>query len=224
MSVEDGFAFETHCHSYVSDGVGSPELLVRIAASRGIRILSVTDHNTFRGSILAWRASRALGLGVTVVYGAEVLTNWGDVLVYCIEPLGEPLPTSLEELRDKAIEGNCVLVAPHPFHPFMPSVGLRLVNGASFFDAVEVWNGKSIPIFNVPALLYARRLGKPGVSGSDAHVPSAIGETPTIVYANPDKPEDVLEAIRKGRANPTIRLASLKSIIEDVAWSIFRRL
>lgn len=62
MSVEGGLVFETHSHSYVSDGAGSPELLVRVAASKGIRVLAVTDHDTFRGSILAWRASKALDL------------------------------------------------------------------------------------------------------------------------------------------------------------------
>ena len=223
MSVEGGLVFETHCHSYVSDGAGSPEMLVRVAASRGIRVLAVTDHDTFRGSILAWRASKALGLGVSVIYGSEVLTEWGDVLVYCLEPLREPLPRRVEDLRDLADSSNCILVAPHPFHPFMPSVGFRMINGSRFFDAVEVWNGKSIPVFNIPAIVYAKRIGKPAISGSDAHVPSAVGETPTIVYSRTEKPEDVLEAVRRGLTKPTVRIASLKSIVEDIAWSIYRR-
>ncbi|MFZ8790134.1 MAG: PHP-associated domain-containing protein [Acidilobaceae archaeon] len=224
MSVEEGFVFEGHCHSYVSDGASSPELLVRVAVSRGVRVLSITDHDTFRGSILAWRVSRALDLGLTVVYGAEVLTDWGDVLIYCLEPLREPLPVEFGELRDLAGSNNCVLIAPHPFHPFIPSVRLRLVDGARFFDAVEVWNGKSIPVFNIPAIVYARRLGKPAVSGSDAHVPSAVGETPTIVYSSTEKPEDVLEAIRRGLTRPVIKIASMKSIVEDIAWSVYRRI
>jgi len=221
--LKDGFVFETHCHSYVSDGVSSPELLVRIAFKRGVNVLSVTDHDTFKGSILAWRASRVLGLDVTVIFGVEVLTSWGDVLVYCCEPLGEPLPKVIEELWDLASNSNCILTAPHPFHPFMPSVGLKLVSGARFFNAIEVWNGKSIPVFNIPAIIYAKRLGKPSVSGSDAHVPSAIGDTPTIVYARSSKPEDILEALRRGYVRPTIKMFNMKAFIDDMAWSIYRR-
>jgi predicted metal-dependent phosphoesterase TrpH len=224
LNAGDGFVFETHCHSYVSDGAASPELLVRVASSRGVRILSVTDHDTFRGSTLAWRASRALGLDVTVVYGAEVSTTWGDVLVYCLEPMREPLPVDVWELRDEAVKHNCVIAAPHPFHPFMPSVGFRLLRNGGLFDAIEVWNGKSIPVFNIPAIIYARRYGKPAFSGSDAHVPSAVGETPSIVYSKTEKPEDVLEALRRGLVKPTVKLMSLRALVEDIAWSVYRRI
>ena len=218
-----GLLFETHCHSYVSDGVGSPELLVRIAASKGIRVISVTDHDTFRGSVLAWRAARYLGLDVLVIYGAEVLTNWGDILVYCLEPLRDPLPYNALELRDLASSNNCLLVAPHPFQPLLPSVGRMLVREPRVFDAVEVWNGKSIPVTNIPAILYAKKLGKPAISGSDAHVPSAVGVSPTVLE-HAEKPEEVLEAMRKGLVKPKIGIPSLRTLLEDIAWSIYRRI
>jgi len=218
-----GYVFETHCHSYVSDGAGSPELLVRVAARRGIQVLSVTDHDTFMGSVLASRASKLLNAGVTIIYGAEVLTNWGDILVYCPEPISDPIPPDFMELRDKAKAYNCLLVAPHPFQPLMPSVGRRILESPHLFDGVEVWNGKSIPAFNIPALIYSRRLGIPTLSGSDAHTPSAIGVSPSIVFSSSVKPEDVLEAVGKGLVRPSVRAPSLKALVEDIAWSIRRR-
>lgn len=214
--------FETHCHSYVSDGVGSPELLVKLAVRRGIKVLSLTDHDTFRGSVLASRVSQALGVDIIIVYGAEVLTSWGDILVYCSEPLREPLPRDPMVLRDLANDNNCVLIAPHPFQPLMPSVGLR-IREQGFFDGVEVWNAKSPSMFNIPAIIYARRLGKPGLSGSDAHVPSALGLAPTKLNSDVVNVDDVLEAIRRGHVKPTISLPKLRSILEDIAWSLYRR-
>jgi hypothetical protein len=51
-----------------------------------------------------------------------------------------------------------------------------------------------------------------------------VGETPTIVYSSTEKPEDVLEAIRRGLTRPVIKIASMKSIVEDIAWSVYRRI
>ncbi len=214
--------FEPHCHSYVSDGVSSPEGLVRRARLRGVDVLAVTDHDTFRGSLLASRVSQLYD--VIVVFGAEVSTVWGDVLVFCPEPLGEPLPRDVFVLRDEASRNNCVLVAAHPFHvPIMPSVGVMLLRFPSVFDAVEVWNAKGLPVFNIPAIMAARRFGKPGVSGSDCHVPSALGVAPTLVEPVGGGVDGVVEAIVKGRVVPTVGFMGFRAVLEDLAWSIYRR-
>ena len=82
---------ELHSHSSVSDGVLDPLDLLRLAKRRGCLGVAITDHDTLEGSLRALKASRLLGLGVTVIVGVEVRTTWGDVLVLCPHvPAGEP--------------------------------------------------------------------------------------------------------------------------------------
>ena len=61
---------EFHTHSNMSDGLESPEKLVRRAKRAGIRILSLTDHDTVAG--LSRAEAEAKRLGVEFVPGIEL--------------------------------------------------------------------------------------------------------------------------------------------------------
>lgn len=61
---------ELHTHSNMSDGLESPEKLVRRAKRAGIRILSLTDHDTVAG--LSRAEAEAKRLGVEFVPGIEL--------------------------------------------------------------------------------------------------------------------------------------------------------
>lgn len=53
---------DLHTHSTASDGTDSPGALVRLAHSRGLEALALTDHDTVAGLAEAEAESRALGL------------------------------------------------------------------------------------------------------------------------------------------------------------------
>ncbi|MEB3825160.1 MAG: PHP domain-containing protein [Desulfurococcales archaeon] len=222
--MDEGYTVETHCHTTSSDGRDTPEAVVLEAKRKNIDFLAVTDHNTFRGSILAERAARIHGLEKPVIiHGNEVRTDKGDVVILCSKPLSE-VPTGVEELRETANENNCIMIAVHPYSIVEPSVGDLIKGKPSLFDAIEVWNAKNIPLLNIKAWKTAEKLGKPATAGSDAHVKEAIAAAYTIVYAgNPDV-EYVLEAIRKGETRPVKGVPGLKALIRQVTWSIIRRL
>lgn len=215
--------FELHAHTTVSDGASSPLRAVLEAKRKGLAGIFITDHDTFRGSIQASKAARIKGLEIAVGYGAELVVGGGHVIVACPEPPPEdPRPgVSLGELRDWSSGNNCVLIGAHPFHVYVGATYRLLYRSPSMFDAVEVWNAKGLPVLNLPAIQLARRLGLPGVSGSDAHVPSMIGTSPTLVEAS-ESLEEVLDSIRKGKCKPTLRLPSPRAILEDMAWSIYK--
>ena len=88
-----------HSHTRESDGALSPEELVAMMRARGVRIFSITDHDTMRayGQFVADFA--------TVIPGIEINTTWEDnevhVLGYGV-PLGEdtPLAKLLAENRE----------------------------------------------------------------------------------------------------------------------------
>lgn len=216
------FKAELHMHTVASDGAMSPEEAVRLASRIGLCCLSVTDHDTFRGSSLADRISRVLG-GPLVIHGAEVRTEYGDVLVYCSSP-HEDFPRSLHELRDWASSKNCLLVAAHPFHPGRSSVGLRLGETLHLFNALEVWNSRGIPFLNLPAIVVAERYNIPATSGSDAHVPQELGTSPVILPDMPRGRDDVLEWISKGLVRPSYSMFRVRALPYILAWSIARRL
>jgi predicted metal-dependent phosphoesterase TrpH len=61
---------DLHLHTTASDGALSPAMLVARAASAGIAVLSVTDHDTVAGLAEAREAAGRLGL--TLVSGIEI--------------------------------------------------------------------------------------------------------------------------------------------------------
>ncbi len=69
----DSSTVDLHTHSNYSDGLLAPAALVVEAASRGIRVLGLTDHDTVAGISEAHEAGARLG--VEVVSGVELSTS-----------------------------------------------------------------------------------------------------------------------------------------------------
>ncbi|MEM8487396.1 MAG: PHP domain-containing protein [Bacteroidota bacterium] len=61
---------DMHTHTTCSDGVLSPEALVEKAASRGLELLAITDHDTIDGIVPAMAAAKETG--VTIMPGVEL--------------------------------------------------------------------------------------------------------------------------------------------------------
>lgn len=65
---------DLHSHSDCSDGALSPVALIERAASRGVRALALTDHDTLDGLAEAHAAARARG--IELVPGVEISVTW----------------------------------------------------------------------------------------------------------------------------------------------------
>ena len=120
---------------------------------------------------------------------------------------------SVEEALDLARDNEYVAVLAHPFSrlgiaPY-PVVGMPHV--LRRFDLVEVINGKSLMLSNRRAMGLARRVGKPGVAGSDAHVAASVGVVRTALPSleNPGGWRDVVEELRHGRVEARGRTSIL---------------
>ena len=74
--------YDLHCHSTASDGILSPETLVSRAKSQGVTHLALTDHDTTDGLSLA--KSAGLSLGVNVIPGIELSTQWSGINVHIV--------------------------------------------------------------------------------------------------------------------------------------------
>jgi predicted metal-dependent phosphoesterase TrpH len=91
-----------HLHSTASDGVHTPTWVMETAASRGVRTLALTDHDTTEG--LAEARTAADRLGLRLVPGLEVSTDLGKadvhLLGFGIDVAARPLQEFLKWQRD----------------------------------------------------------------------------------------------------------------------------
>lgn len=162
---------DMHIHSNVSDGNASPKEIVQEAYYKGLNLISITDHDTFLGSMIAQKYSR--DYDIIIMPGAEIATDNGDILVYCIKPLNI-IPRTLELLIKVAKENNCILVPAHPFDENRNSIGDLIFEYQ--WDAIEVYNLNTPYKANEKAKRAAQILGVLGVGNSDAHRLEDIGK------------------------------------------------
>ncbi len=97
---------DLHMHTTASDGRCSPETLVQQAFDKGIRTMSVTDHDTMAAVPRAAEAARTLGM--TFIPGIEITSVHGGrdvhVLAYFLPELSNDLRQLLAEQRKNRTE------------------------------------------------------------------------------------------------------------------------
>jgi len=91
---------DLHLHSTASDGRLDPAALVRHAATCGVRVLALTDHDTTAGLDAAAAEAAALGLGF--VPGIELSSEWRGRAIHVvglgIDPAAPSLASALRDL------------------------------------------------------------------------------------------------------------------------------
>jgi len=184
---------DLHSHSrYSPDSKLDPVEIVKVARSRGLDGIAITDHNAVDGALRAWEYGRDAGL--TIIRGTEVSSAEGHVLAYGIhETITRDL--SPRETVERIVALGGVAVAAHPFR-FWSGLGEEETVGASF-AAYEVKNARTLRRGNDRARALAASRGVAGVGGSDAHFVEEIGRAVTVVE-DATSEREVIEAIRRG--------------------------
>lgn len=95
-------AIDLHVHSSVSDGTDTPTSLVLAAREAGLKVIGLTDHDTFDG--LAEAAAAGNRIGVEVLPGLEMSCGRDGVSVHLVaygcDPSYAPLAEELAKIRD----------------------------------------------------------------------------------------------------------------------------
>jgi predicted metal-dependent phosphoesterase TrpH len=102
--------YDLHAHSTASDGFYSPTDLVQRAATAGVKVLSLTDHDTTAGLPEADLAAQIAG--IRVIPGVEVSVTWEKKTLHVvglnIDADHAPLQAGLSQLQrlrtDRALE------------------------------------------------------------------------------------------------------------------------
>ncbi len=74
--------YDLHSHSTYSDGLLTPDAVVRRAALRGVDVFALTDHDDTGG--LAEASAAAQDAGITLIPGAELSVSWESHTVHVI--------------------------------------------------------------------------------------------------------------------------------------------
>ena len=95
-----------HCHSTVSDGLLSPEAVVRRAKANGVDRLSLTDHDDTSGLAIAKRIADEVGIGF--VNGVEISIEWEGTPIHIvglgIDPDAVAIKQGLAEVRGGRVD------------------------------------------------------------------------------------------------------------------------
>lgn len=207
--------FDLHIHTYYSKcGVDSPKTMVKMAISKKLDGIAITDHNTTVGALQAMKNNQEL----TVIPGIEVSTRDGEILGLGITqrlPEGKSAQETIDLIRDR----GGIAVIPHPYDLLRSSIGfgIRMLK----FDAIEVYNSNLVlPLANRLAKKAAEKEGYSTIAGSDAHIATAVGNAYTII--DETDIEDVLEAIRKNQTKVYGRQTRVMTKIRRKVLSMLR--
>ena len=98
-------AVDLHLHSTASDGRLDPSALVAHVAARGVRLMSLTDHDTIAG--LAEASAAADAAGITCVTGIELSAVWRGrgihILGYDFDPEAPAMGAMLAGQHDRRL-------------------------------------------------------------------------------------------------------------------------
>ena len=209
---------DLHLHTnYSLDAKTTLEEAVRYAKKNQLDGIAVTDHDTVEG---ARRIAKEQDL--LIIPGIEVSSQHGHILGLNItEPIQPKLGVAETAERIQLLGGLAVIAHPAVI---IKGLGAR-IDTSSRIDAIEVINAAAIPFYLsiYSSRRLALRLRLPQTAGSDSHYPNEIGSAYTIVDADPN-PDDVMEAIRKGRTEPRGKPISWMNRLERGTETVRRKL
>ena len=101
------FEVDLHMHTIHSDGRLTPTELIDLVASRGLKVVAITDHDSTEGLGEAFQAA-AKYPGLTLIPGVEMSTDTSDsevhVLAYYVDPNDHAFQQSLAGFRDARLD------------------------------------------------------------------------------------------------------------------------
>jgi predicted metal-dependent phosphoesterase TrpH len=190
----DMIKLDMHIHSkYSDDGLGTPNEIIKSLQNKGINGMSITDHNTLKGSLNALSIAPKDFLVIT---GMEISTKDGHLLAYNIK---KEIPKNLpvEETVDKIIDSGGIAVPPHLYRNMSGIKEKKLNKLLGKISTIEVFNSCSVPQSNLKTSMLAKKIGFGGTGGSDSHMPNYAGYAFTVVDIQEPNRDEVIEQIIK---------------------------
>ncbi len=182
--------YDLHIHSkYSSDGVLSPEKIIKTAIKKGLDGVAITDHNTIKGGL---KAKEYNTKNFKVIVGSEIMTNRGEIIGLFLEEEIEKRRNFRDIIADIKDQDGIVIV-PHPFDELRHGSFQPTEDDVKFIDCVEGFNSRCIfKKYNDRASEFGKRHNLVITAGSDTHFANEIGNAGIIVDN-----EDVRDALTR---------------------------
>ncbi|HDO19513.1 MAG TPA: PHP domain-containing protein [Thermoplasmatales archaeon] len=196
LNNRDLLKIDLHIHScYSEDATGTPKEIIKVLKKKGLNGACITDHNTVKGSLEALKEKVE---DFVIIPGVEISTLEGHILAIGVKD-DIPRDKSVEETVDMILDAGGVPVVPHLFRKMS---GIKRKNLELIIDkinAIEVFNGCSLPKTNIRVSKIAREFNLGGTGGSDAHQLEYVGYGYTIIDNNDYDVDTILTEIEKRR-------------------------
>ena len=201
----------------------SPKELIDIMASMNFDVISISHHDDRRHNdeLLNYAKSR----GILLVSAIEKTIEKKHVLII-------NAPDNLENIKKlsdlKTIPKNILIVAAHPFYWLFRSLKKNLLKYKDSFDAVEYTSMYFFFFnrFNKKAEVFCKKYGKPMIGNSDGHYLFQLGQTYSLIYAEPNF-DSIREAIKNGnieiKTSPIPFLFPISSVIFEKTRMLIKR-
>jgi len=186
------YSGDLHVHSGYSDGSSTPVGMALEAMYCGMDFVTLTDHNTVDGALVAGKLFQACGVDFPVVPGEEVTMSWAHMNAY---PLRKLIPANLSPyatIRAAHMQG-AVIQWNHPGSNF--DWAWYLAHGE------QAMRGTGLDAWEHPMSQYGQWKAEgrlpPLVGSTDTHDATYGQSERTLILAPGPAADDVAEAVRR---------------------------
>ncbi|GAB4347781.1 MAG: hypothetical protein Kow0099_30020 [Candidatus Abyssubacteria bacterium] len=196
---------DIHCHTiYSGDSSLEPEELIHAARQRGLDAVCVTEHDSFSASKPVEEIARREAF--LVFRGVEINTDKGHILAFGVTDDGWKSPkgyySPIESVRPKVEACGGILIPAHPFRSLGGASAFNNIFNMDYITAIEVLNGENTERENAMGIEAWKKLGIPGVGGSDCHSLTQVGRCATWFERDITSVAQLIEEVRSGRVAP----------------------
>lgn len=188
---------DSHIHSeYSPDSKAKLKEIFKVAKSRNIDIIAISDHNTVDGSKEARRLTKKDEL--LVIPSIEISSIEGHILGFgCEEYIKRDLPAT--ETIDLIHDQGGLAIIPHPYCFYRHGLLCKADYNDLKIDAIETKNARFIAGYcNNKAKNLSKKEKLPGLGASDAHYYKFVGDCYSKIDCEKDI-DSVLKSIKKGK-------------------------
>lgn len=191
-----------HVHTCISSPCSNidPDRLPDLARIAGLDALCVTEHDETHGAEVTAAVGRERGF--PIFKGAEIYTEFGDMLVFGLTFDAPSWKTPFIDLVAACRSAGAIIV---PAHPCRITDELKRIHGEERLGAmlvecaaIETHNGGCTPGGNEAAMELAASHGLPGIGGSDAHHEFQVGRCYTAIDHDIQSEAELIEMVRNG--------------------------
>ena len=191
------YKMDSHIHSeYSPDSKSKLKDIFKVAKSRNIDIIAISDHNTVDGSKEARRLTKKDDL--LVIPSIEISSIEGHILGFgCEEKIDRDLPAA--ETIDLIHDQSALAIIPHPYCFYRHGLLCKADYKDLKIDAIETKNARFIVGYcNNKAKNLAKNENLPSLGASDAHYFKFVGDCYSKIDCEKNI-DSVLKSIKKGK-------------------------